>query len=357
MPNERVKRLRQLMEENRFEAILIGSEHNRRYLSGFTGSSGMVLITLTSAYLLTDFRYRTQAPEQAIGFQIVEHGPSPLENVRELLVQDHLAKLAFEQDHVVFSEYTAWTKILSGITLEPSSGLVEHLRIIKDEAEIQILQEAADLADHTFAHILKIIRTGVRESDIALEMEMYMRSNGAASSSFETIVASGERSALPHGVASERIIGTNEFVKLDFGAYYKGYCSDITRTVIVGTPTDKHLEIYNIVLEAQLHALAHIKPGMSGREADALTRDIITKYGYGDLFGHGTGHGIGMEIHEAPRLSKQSETILTPGMTVTVEPGIYVPGFGGVRIEDDIVITETGIKILTSSPKELITLG
>lgn len=356
MPNERVKRLRQLMEENRFEAILIESEHNRRYLSGFTGSSGMVLITLNAAYLLTDFRYRTQAPQQAVGFQIVEHGPSPLENVRELLVQHNLTKLSFEQDHVVFSQYTAWTKTLSGITLEPAPALVEGLRMIKDEAELQIMKEAAELADNTFAHILKVIRPGLRETDIALEMEMYMRSNGATSSSFDTIVASGERSALPHGVASDRIIGTNEFVKLDFGAYYKGYCSDITRTVFVGTPTDKHLEIYNIVLEAQLHALENIKPGMTGREGDALARDIITKYGYGDLFGHGTGHGLGMEIHEAPRLSKQCETILTPGMTVTVEPGIYVPGFGGVRIEDDIVITETGIKILTLAPKDLIIL-
>lgn len=357
MPNARVKRLRQLLEEQGLEAILIGSEHNRRYISGFTGSSGMVLITQAESFLLTDFRYRTQAPQQAPGFQIVEHGPSPLDNVRELLNQHKLTKLAFEQDHVVYSEFTAWTKTLSGIALEPVSGLVERLRIIKDEAELQIMQEAAALADSTFNHILKLIHSGVRETDIALEMEVYMRSHGATSSSFDTIVASGERSALPHGVASDRVIGTNEFVKLDFGAYYNGYCSDLTRTVVVGTPTDKHREIYNIVLEAQLHALEHIKPGMSGREADALTRDVITKYGYGDLFGHGTGHGLGMEIHEAPRLSKLSDTILTPGMTVTVEPGIYVPGFGGVRIEDDIVITETGIKILTSSPKDLIILG
>ncbi|WP_424766178.1 M24 family metallopeptidase [Paenibacillus sp. sgz302251] len=357
MPNERVKRLRHLLEEQSFEALLIGSEHNRRYISGFTGSSGMVLITLTHSYLLTDFRYRTQAPQQAAGFQIIEHGSSPLENVRELMEQHKLSRLAFEQEHVVYSEFTAWTKALPSIKLEPSSGLVEKLRIIKDATELQIMQEAADLADRTFEHILKLIRTGVRETDIALEMEVYMRSHGATSSSFDTIVASGERAALPHGVASDRVIGINEFVKLDFGAYYNGYCSDLTRTVVVGKPSEKHVEIYNIVLEAQLHALEHIKPGMSGREADALTRDIITKYGYGDQFGHGTGHGLGMEIHEAPRLSKLSETILTPGMTVTVEPGIYVPGFGGVRIEDDIVITETGIKILTSSPKDLITLG
>lgn len=357
MPNGRVTRLRGLLAERGFEAILIGSGYNRRYISGFTGSSGMVLITDSDSYLLTDFRYRTQAPEQAPGFKIVEHGANPIHDVKELLAQHKISKLAFEQDHVVYSQFAAWADTLAGVTLEPAAGLVEQLRMVKEEAELKVMQEAAELADRTYRYILNLIRPGMREKDIALEMEVYMRSHGATSSSFDTIVASGERSALPHGVASDRVICENEFVKLDFGAYYNGYCSDLTRTVVVGKPEDKHREIYDIVLEAQLHALSSIKPGMSGREADALARDVIVKYGYGDLFGHGTGHGLGMEIHEAPRLSKLSDTILTPGMTVTVEPGIYVPGFGGVRIEDDIVITETGIKILTSSPKEFTVLG
>ncbi|HEY8528309.1 MAG TPA: M24 family metallopeptidase, partial [Paenibacillaceae bacterium] len=164
------------------------------------------------------------------------------------------------------------------------------------------------------------------------------------------------RSALPHGVASDRAIGSGEFVTLDFGAYYKGYCSDLTRTVVVGKASDRHREIYEIVLEAQRTALEGIRPGMTGREADALTRDVIKRYGYDEYFGHGTGHGLGMEIHEAPRLSRTDETVLVPGMTVTVEPGIYLPGFGGVRIEDVVVITETGIEILTRAPKELIVL-
>ncbi|MFD0586788.1 M24 family metallopeptidase [Paenibacillus sp. GCM10027627] len=358
MTMERVKRLRALLEEKGLEALLIGSSYNRRYISGFTGSSGYVLITGTGSYLLTDFRYRVQAAEQAAGLQIVEHGTSPLENVKELLVQEGITKLGFEQEHVTFAEHGQWTRLLGDdISLMPVSGLVEKLRMIKDDAELAIMQEAADLADRTFSHIIGILATGMKESDVALEMEVFMRSNGATSSSFDTIVASGERSALPHGVASSRVIGVDEFVKLDFGAYYKGYCSDLTRTVVIGKPSDKHREIYDIVLEAQLNALANIRPGMTGMEADALCRNIIAKYGYGDHFGHGTGHGLGMEIHEAPRLSKLSDTILTPGMTVTVEPGIYVPGFGGVRIEDDIVITESGIKILTSSSKELICLG
>lgn len=357
MTTKRVERLRKLLEENGLEALLIASPHNRRYISGFTGSAGFVVITSGDNYFLTDFRYREQAAKQVQGFQIVEHGTSPIDDIRDILEKAGIGSLGFEQEHVSYGEYLQWGKTLKAIGLKPAAGLVEKLRMIKDEAELQVMQEAADLADSTFKHILGVLAPGIRESDIALEMEVYMRSHGATSSSFDTIVASGERSALPHGVASDRIIGTNEFVKLDFGAYYNGYCSDLTRTVVIGQPSDKHKEIYNIVLEAQLHALANIRPGMTGMEADALCRDIITKYGYGDNFGHSTGHGLGMEVHEAPRLSRLSDTILTPGMTVTVEPGIYVPGFGGVRIEDDIVITESGIKILTSSPKELICLG
>ncbi|GGF86965.1 M24 family metallopeptidase [Paenibacillus abyssi] len=357
MVNKRVTRLRESLSERGLEALFITNAVNRRYISGFTGSSGYLLITATNSWLLTDFRYMSQAPAQAPAFDVIEHAAKPIETVKELLANAGIKRLGFEQDAVVFSDYSNWSEALQGIELVPVSSVVEELRMIKDDSEIAIMQDAAKLADETLAHITGLLKPGMRESDIALEMEVFMRSRGATSSSFDTIVASGERSALPHGVASARILQDNEFVKLDFGAYYEGYCSDLTRTVFIGTPTAKHREIYEIVLEAQMHALSEIKPGMTGREADALTRDIITRYGYGDRFGHGTGHGLGMEIHEAPRLSKLSDTILTPGMTVTVEPGIYLPGFGGVRIEDDVVITDNGIKILTSSPKEFMLLG
>jgi Xaa-Pro aminopeptidase len=356
VPNNRVNRLKEKLGSHGLEALLIGSSVNRRYLSGFTGTAGYVLITPQDSYLLTDFRYMSQAPEQALGFNVVEHAPTFTDTVKELLAAQRITRLGFEQLHVVYADYAAWGTALQPIELAPVPGLIEELRVIKEPSELAVMQDAADLADATFKHILDYLKTGAVESDIALEMEIFMRARGATSSSFDTIVASGERSALPHGVASGRAIGTNEFVKLDFGALYHGYCSDLTRTVVVGKPTDKHREIYAIVLEAQMHALSQIRPGMTGREADALTRDIISRYGYGEFFGHGTGHGLGMEIHEAPRLSLRSDTILTPGMTVTVEPGIYLPGFGGVRIEDDIVITESGIKILTSSPKDLIIL-
>jgi Xaa-Pro aminopeptidase len=356
MQQGRLDKLRAALQEQNLQALLITNATNRQYMSAFTGSSGYVLVTESNAYLLTDFRYMTQAPQQAVGFEVVEHAPKAMETVKELLVKLGIAKAGFEQDDVTYGNFRSMTEALKGIELVATSGLVEKLRMIKNASELAIMQEAADLADRTFDHILPFIRTGTREMDVALEIEIFMRRNGATSTSFETIVASGERSALPHGKAGERKIQTNEFVKLDYGAYYKSYCSDITRTVVVGKPTDKHTEIYGIVLEAQLEALDKIRPGMTGKEADAIARNVIVQHGYGEFFGHGTGHGLGMEIHEAPRLSVQGDTVLTPGMTVTVEPGIYLPGFGGVRIEDDIVITDTGIHILTHSSKELIVL-
>lgn len=356
MSSKRVAGLREKLEAKGLSAMLIGSPINRRYLTGFTGSAGYVLITKEQSYLLTDFRYMTQAPQQATGFKVIEHGAKVMDTVKELLQSEGIASLGFEQDHVTYGVYSGYTEQLAPISLVPVSGLVEELRIIKDAEELKIMQRAADLADETFSHVLTLLQAGKTEREIDLEMEMFMRSRGATSSSFDTIVASGERSALPHGVASDRVIQGNEFVTFDFGALLDGYCSDLTRTVALGSPDPKLKEIYDIVLEAQLHALAHIKPGMTGREADALARDIITRYGYGEYFGHSTGHGLGMEVHESPRLSKVSDDILKPGMVVTVEPGIYLPGLGGVRIEDDIVITETGIQILTSSSKDYTVL-
>lgn len=356
MANKRVEQLRVKLQEQGLSAMLVASPINRRYLTGFTGSAGYVLITRDQSYLLTDFRYMTQAPEQAIGFQVVEHGPKLMDTVKELLASEGITSLGFEQEHVTYAVFTSYTEQLKPVSLVPVSGLVEQLRIFKDQEELQVMQRAADLADATFSHLLNIVGTGKTEREIDLQMEMFMRTHGATSSSFDTIVASGERSALPHGVASERVIQGNEFITFDFGALLDGYCSDLTRTIAIGTPDPKLKEIYDIVLEAQLHALDHIKPGMTGREADALCRDIITKYGYGEYFGHSTGHGLGMEVHESPRLSKASDDVLMPGMVVTVEPGIYLPGLGGVRIEDDIVITETGIHILTSSSKKYTVL-
>ncbi|MBP1989061.1 M24 family metallopeptidase [Paenibacillus eucommiae] len=356
MQEQRIERLRQVMQEAELPALLITNSFNRHYMSGFNGSAGYLLITQERAIFLADFRYTEQAAQQTSGFEIVEHQPKAATTIKELLVHSGIDRLGFEQTDVSYGAFLNYTKDLTGIELVPTNQLVEKLRMIKDAGELQIMQEAADLADETFSYVLTKLRPGVSEIEIALEIEMFIRRNGGTSTSFDTIVASGERSALPHGRASERILGTNEFVKMDFGAYYKGYCSDITRTIMLGKPTDKHKEIYHIVLEAQMHCLENLKPGMSGAEGDALARDVIAMKGYGEFFGHGTGHALGMEIHESPRLSKHDDTILTTGMVVTVEPGIYLPGFGGVRIEDDVVLTETGIKILTHSTKEFLIL-
>ncbi|KWX85925.1 Xaa-Pro dipeptidase [Paenibacillus riograndensis] len=355
MGNKRVSKLRKVLQEQGLDAILITSGINRRYLSGFTGSSGYVLVTGDDSYLLTDFRYMTQAAEQVTGLKVVQHGPKFIETVRELL-QGANVRIGFEQDDVTFSAYSTYAAALQPAVLVPVSKAVENLRAFKDEGELAVMQRAADLADATFSHILNVIKPGMTERDVDLEMEFYMRTHGATSSSFDTSVASGERSAMPHGVASSKVIQNHEFVTFDFGALLDGYCSDVTRTIALGSPDPKLKEIYDIVLEAQLHTLANIKPGMTGRECDALARDIITRYGYGEHFGHSTGHGLGMEVHENPRLSKLADEIMEPGMVVTVEPGIYLPGLGGVRIEDDIVITESGMKLLTHSSKDYLVL-
>jgi Xaa-Pro aminopeptidase len=350
----RLKRIREIMVKRQVEALLVTNDINRRYLTGFTGTSGYVLITAQRAYLLTDFRYMEQAGKQAVGFEVVKHLPDAIDTVRELLQSLGLKRLGFEQDSVTYGTYQAYAASLQGIDLVPTHQWVELLRMIKDSDEQRIMQEAADLADKTFNHLLGYVKPGLTERDVALEIEFFMRKHGAKSSSFDTIVASGERSALPHGVASDKVLQANEFVTFDFGAYYQGYCSDLTRTVFIGKPTDRHKEIYELVLSAQLRTLDGLKPGMTGKQGDALARDVIEQAGYGEQFGHGTGHGFGMEIHEAPRLSKQGAIVLQPGMAVTVEPGIYIPGFGGVRIEDDVIMTDSGIHILTHSPKELI---
>ncbi|EMI09832.1 M24 family metallopeptidase [Anoxybacillus gonensis] len=352
---DKVQKLRAQFAEHGIDGLLITNEYNRRYMTNFTGTAGVALISETDAVFITDFRYVEQATRQIEGYEIVQHTQTLIEEVAKQVERLGIQKLGFEQDDLSYATFSSYEKALK-TTLIPVSGAVEKLRLIKSEAEIKILKEAAEIADAAFRHILDFIRPGVREIDVANELEFFMRKQGATSSSFDIIVASGVRSALPHGVATEKVIEKGEFVTLDFGAYYKGYCSDITRTVAVGEVSDELKRIYDVVLQAQLRGVEHIRAGMTGREADALTRDYISACGFGEYFGHSTGHGLGMEVHEMPALSMRSDTVLQPGMVVTVEPGIYIAGLGGVRIEDDIVITENGNERLTLSPKDLITL-
>jgi Xaa-Pro aminopeptidase len=263
--------------------------------------------------------------------------------------------LAFESS-VPYQTYQDWSKAFADVELLPTSGILEKIRMYKDENEVSVIQEALRIAEDAFAHILGYIRPGVRELDIALELEFFMRKQGASGSAFEMIVASGPRGALPHGRATERVIQAGEMVTMDFGAVYQGYNSDITRTVSVGEPDPKMKEIYEIVLRAQKAGVEALRPGVTGQEADAVTRDIIREAGYGDAYGHSAGHGLGLEVHELPNLSPTSPFVLEPGMLVTMEPGIYISGLGGVRIEDDVLITAEGHEVLNRSTKELLIL-
>jgi Xaa-Pro aminopeptidase len=355
----RIERARELFENFDIDALLVTSSSNRLYMSGFTGSSGVLLITKQDSILVTDFRYKTQGAEQAKDYKLSIHTAPIPEEIAKLTKELSIKKLGFEQDHVSFSQYRTYDNQLksAGAQLIPVSGLVEKLRLIKDESEIKIVKDAASIADAAFSHIIEFIRPGLTEREVSNELEFFMRKNGAVSSSFDIIVASGYRSALPHGVASDKVIETGELVTLDFGAYYKGYCSDITRTVAIGDVSDELKEIYQVVYEAQMLGMKGIRPGMTGKEADALTRDYIASKGYGDYFGHSTGHGIGLDVHEGPALSAKSDTVLEPGMLVTVEPGIYISGVGGVRIEDDALITKEGNESLTHSTKNLLTIS
>lgn len=351
----KLTKLRAQLEEAKIDGLLITNPYNRLYMTGFTGSAGIALVSAEDAVFITDFRYTEQAAEEISGFRIVQHTRTIIEEVAQQVKNMNLKNVGFEKDDLSYGLYELYERTVEA-TLTPVSGLVEKLRLVKTPDELKVLQQAAKIADDAFTHILDYIRPGVTELDVSNELEFFMRKQGATSSSFSIIVASGVRSALPHGVATNKVIEEGDFVTLDYGALYKGYISDITRTVAVGEPSEKLKEIYEVTLAAQELALQKIKPGMTGIEADKIARDYIASKGYGDAFGHSTGHGIGLEVHEGPNLSTKSTFVLEPNMVVTVEPGIYLPEVGGVRIEDDIIITETGNERLTFASKELFIL-
>ncbi len=351
----KLQKLRQALQQADLPALLVTSAYSRRYLTGFTGTAGVAVITADEAFFITDFRYTEQANDQIEGYEIIEQKTTLIEAVAQLVEGKQLTKLGFEQDAMTYAEYDRYANALKA-ELVPTSGLVEKIRLIKTEDELTIIKQACKIADDAYEHILTFIKPGMTELEVSNELEFFMRKQGATSSSFDIIVASGTRSALPHGVATDKVIESGDFVTLDFGAYYNGYVSDVTRTLAVGEPSDKLKEIYQVVLDSQLLALEKIKPGMTGKEADAISRDYIASKGYGEAFGHSLGHGIGLEVHEGPGLSSRSDVVLEPGMVITIEPGIYLPGIGGVRIEDDALVTETGVEKLTHTSKELVIL-
>ncbi|MGG0665796.1 Xaa-Pro peptidase family protein [Viridibacillus arvi] len=353
----KLEKLRAVLEEQGLESLIITNDQNRRYLTGFTGSAGTVLVTKNKAFLFVDFRYVQQAQDQAMDFTVQEIDRAVMyEVISNTLQEENIGRVGFEEKNITYYLHSLFAKHIQA-ELVPVSGAVEKLRMIKLPEEIEKIKIAASISDAAFTHILDYIKPGISEIDIANELEFYMRKKGATSSAFDMIIASGHRSALPHGVASNKLIEEGDIITLDFGAYYDGYRSDMTRTIAIGQPTEEMREIYNIVHGALENALAHMKAGITGKEADALTRQYIEEKGFGKQYGHGSGHGIGLDIHEDIFMSTVSEDALQEGMVLTVEPGIYLPNIGGVRIEDDVLIKEDGIEILTSSPKELIILS
>ncbi|MFJ8066702.1 M24 family metallopeptidase [Psychrobacillus sp. NPDC096426] len=351
----KLAKLRIALEEKGIEALLITNGYNRRYMTGFTGTAGVAIVSKNDAVFITDFRYTEQAASQIKDFRIVKHEKTLIEEVATQVTQMGIQSLGFEKEDLTYSSFELYKKAVKA-DLVPLSGLVEKIRLIKTDEEISIIKAACLIADEAYEHILTYIKPGMTELEVSNELEFFMRKRGATSSSFDTIVASGVRSALPHGVASDKVIEVGDFVTLDFGAIYNGYISDTTRTVAVGEPSEQLKEIYQVVLDSQLLALEKVKPGMTGKEADAIARDYIASKGYGEAFGHSLGHGIGLEVHEGPGLSSRSDIVLEPGMVITIEPGIYLPNIGGVRIEDDALVTENGLEKLTQSTKELLIL-
>jgi len=353
---KRINKLKEKLKEKNIEAFLVTKNENVRYLSRFTGTAGKLLITQNDSIFITDFRYLDQAEDQTDGCVIEEISSNFINGFSELLKRKNIKNLSFESQDLNFKMYQNLKEKLELDSLNPEESLVEELRIIKDESEIEKIKKAVEIADQGFQFLIDFIEPGKSEKEVALELEFFMKRQGGEANAFDFIVASGKRGALPHGVASEKKIELGDLVTIDFGTVYQGYHSDITRTLAVGEPTAKLRDIYELVLTAQEKVIAEIKAGMECFDADKIARDFIAEAGYKDNFGHGLGHGVGLEIHEAPRLSYTSEAVLKAGMVVTDEPGIYVSGLGGVRIEDDLLITESGCEVLNSAPKELIIL-
>src|SRR3989442_9786806 len=329
----RLNRLRVTLGEPPLEAVLIQSGENRTYLTGFTGSAGVAVVTTRESLLLVDFRYVEQAAAEAPGWEIVKVPRQAVEIVTEIVRGRELRRVGFESDGLTYKQYDELATALQPTELVPAAG-VDRLRWVKDANELAHIRTAVAIADAGFAHVQGYLRPGIQEREVALELEFYMRRHAPGQEAFDTLVARGGRSSLPHGRATEKVLAPGEFVTLDFGAVVRGYHSDCTRTMVLGDASPRQREIYDLVLIAQRAALAGNRPGIAARDADALARRLITEAGHGDHLGHGLGQGVGLAIHEGPTLSPREDATLEAGMVVTVEPGVYLPGWGGVRIED-----------------------
>lgn len=345
---------RRRMESLGVDCALIATLQNVRYLSGFSGTSGSVLLFGNESFFLTDFRYTSQAENEVRNHKIVEYKEFN-DSLTALLRANGAARMGFETERMTHHKAGELESKLDFIKMIPLRGFIEERRLIKDTPEIEAMSALNDLLADVFPEAIALMKPGAVERDIAVEIEYLLRKKGADGPAFEFIIASGERSALPHGVASEKVLREGEMVTLDWGVKKWGYHSDNTRTMAIGDVDGELEKVYAIVLEANMSAIEYVRPGVTVKQVDDVARGIITKAGYGDFFGHGTGHGVGLDIHEKPAVSWREETVVQPGMVFTIEPGIYLPGRGGVRIEDMVAITESGCEVLSDGiPKELM---
>ena len=353
---DRIQRLRHRLDEAGLDAILVSQPENRLYLSGFSGSAGFLIVSRDHAFIATDFRYFEQSARQCPDYTLVKMaGGKPLGWFHEALAEIKPKRLGFEASDVSFSLYSVIKRAIAGLPSEErprlmsTRNLVEALREIKDAAEIAEIDRAASFADAALAQVVPAIEPGMSEKQVAWELEKAMREAGADSISFDTIVASGPNGALPHHRPSDKQIQAGEPVVIDMGARINGYCSDITRTIVVGNPDEQLDKVYHTVLDAQLNAIDEVRSGMTGHEADSLARTVIDDAGYGDRFGHSLGHGIGLAVHEVPVVGPRGSSVLGKDMVFTIEPGIYIPGWGGVRIEDMVVLENGKVRVITAN--------
>lgn len=347
---DRLSRLRDRMRTAEIEGLVVSSPGNIFYLSGFRGSSGALLITEQRSSLFSDFRYRLQAREQAPDFEFIEVPRRLLARVGEAAGEDGLHRLGYDPAHLTCGMRDQLEEGASGLDLAAAEGLVEALRSVKSADEVERIKAAAALADAALVRMIEMLRPGATEREIALDGEFLMRRQGAEAAAFDVIVASGPRSALPHAETTDRELRPGDLVVIDIGARVSGYCSDMTRTFAVEAAPRAAQDIYRIVYQAQRAAAAGVRAGAVCGDVDSIARALIEDAGHGDDFGHGLGHGVGIEVHEEPRLAKAQEAALVAGNVVTVEPGVYVDGCGGVRLEDLLLVRDEGAEVVTGSP-------
>lgn len=353
----RLVRLREELARRQVPALLVSDVTNLRWVTGFTGSHGFALVTDREAWLAVDSRYTLQAVQQAPHMECKRLTSSGSENLAALITETVCGDLAIEADRMTVAAYDDLRRRLDGtVRIVSQEGIIRGLRVTKDATEIDSITRACRIVDDVFAYMCGIIKPGISERDVMLELEWRIRKHHGAEVAFPSIVVSGPRSAMPHGTATERVLENGDLVTLDFGARVDGYCSDITRTIVLGSPSSEQRRVYLTVLEAQQRAIAAIRPGAAGKDVDNVARGFIADAGHGDHFGHGLGHSIGLDVHDGPGMSPTGENVLAESMVVTVEPGIYIPDWGGIRIEDDVLVTSHGPQTLTSAERGLLSL-